>query len=223
MADYQYTPRQDGHVAQLVQSLVDLDYDAILDYQVPSLHEEYIAPTPSGPGTDPSFPYMSLLELQPTPIMSQRHLPHVFNYKMNAQTVEEKVWDEEAGVYKSRYVNKSRVSGWAVPVIGHGHPVPTEPDASVREMIPKLEERIVRRLRELMDERPVWQRYALLAQFSDADRYEIERLVAYPWVLLTTSNKVYLPATGFTYGAGPYWKCIVRYGYDPCSTPDAHK
>jgi general transcription factor 3C polypeptide 5 (transcription factor C subunit 1) len=25
MADYQYTPRQDGHVAQLVQSLMDLD------------------------------------------------------------------------------------------------------------------------------------------------------------------------------------------------------
>jgi len=94
---------------------------------------------------------------------------------MNAQTVEEKVWDEEAGVYKSRYVNKSRVSGWAVPVIGHAHPVPTEPEPAVKDMIPRLEQHIYHRLIELMEQRPVWQRYALLAQFSDADRYEIER------------------------------------------------
>lgn len=93
---------------------------------------------------------------------------------MSGQTVEEKVWDEATGKYKSRYVNKSRISGWAVPVIGHAHPVPTQPDENVRQMIPKLDQRIYSRLIQLMDERPVWQRYALLAQFSDADRYEIE-------------------------------------------------
>jgi general transcription factor 3C polypeptide 5 (transcription factor C subunit 1) len=94
---------------------------------------------------------------------------------MNAQTVEERVWDEETGEYKNRYVNKSRISGWAVPVIGHGHPVPQEPDVAVKEMIPKLDEKLHRRLLEFLDQRPVWQRYALLAQFNDTDRYEIER------------------------------------------------
>ncbi|RSH80324.1 tau 95 subunit of transcription factor TFIIIC [Apiotrichum porosum] len=212
MADYQYTPSRDGHIAQLTQSLLDLDYDAILDYSVPPLHEEYIAEAGAGEnGTPPPFPYYSLTELQPTPVMSQRHLPFVWNYKMNSQTVEEQVWDEEQQEYKSRFVNKSRVSGWAVPVIGHNHQVPTEPEAPIRERIPKLDARLYGRLIELMEQRPVWQRYALLAQFPDADRYEIE------------SNKVYLPATGYTYGAGPFWKCIVRYGYDPCADRDAHK
>lgn len=37
------------------------------------------------------------------------------------------------------------------------------------------------------------------------------------------SNKLYLPSVAFTYGAGPYWKCLVRYGYDPTTERDAHK
>jgi len=94
IADYQYTPPQDTHVAQLVQSLIDLDCkwqrrgpsnscpdDAILDYKVPPLHEEYTAPAPPGPnGEPPAHPFVSLLELQPTPVMSQRQLPHVFKW-----------------------------------------------------------------------------------------------------------------------------------------------
>lgn len=36
-------------------------------------------------------------------------------------------------------------------------------------------------------------------------------------------NKLYLPAVAFTYGAGPYWKTLVRYGYDATTNPEAHK
>jgi hypothetical protein len=68
---------------------------------------------------------------------------------MNSQTVEEQVWDEEQQEYKSRFVNKSRVSGWAVPVIGHNHQVPTEPEAPIRERIPKLDARLYGRLIEV--------------------------------------------------------------------------
>lgn len=76
--------------------------------------------------------------------------------------------------------------------IGSSHPVPTQPEDGIRQHIPKLDKRIFGRLQEvgrgvdgargmmsdttqLLNERPVWMRYSLLAQFSDADRYEIER------------------------------------------------
>lgn len=90
MADYQYTPYREGHVAQLTQSLIELDCgyswrvlwlfadvvpdDAILNYQVPPLSEEFVAP--SGEGAP--YPFFSLAELQPTPIMSHRHLPFMW-------------------------------------------------------------------------------------------------------------------------------------------------
>lgn len=38
-----------------------------------------------------------------------------------------------------------------------------------------------------------------------------------------SSNKMYFPATCFTYKAGPFWKVMVRFGYDPCADPEAFK
>lgn len=120
------------------------------------------------------------------------------------------MWDDDLGDYKVRLVNKTRASGFSVPVIGHGHPVPTEPEAAVKARHPHINGEILKKLQDLMDRRPVWLRYALLAHFSDADRYEIE------------SNKAYIPSVAFTYGAGPFWKTMVRYGYDPCKDREAH-
>lgn len=68
---------------------------------------------------------------------------------MNTQTVQEKVWDDDAKEHKTRFVNKSRVSGYSVPVVGHAHPVPMEPEKELRDRIPKLDERIWKRLQEV--------------------------------------------------------------------------
>ena len=35
------------------------------------------------------------------------------------------------------------------------------------------------------------------------------------------SNKTYLPAVVYTVGAGPFWKCLVRFGYDPLLHPES--
>ncbi|WOO84407.1 Transcription factor tau subunit sfc1 [Vanrija pseudolonga] len=212
MADYQFTPAKDTGIAELTQALDELDYHTILSYKFPQLNEDFIAPTtPDEDGEAPPFPFRSLLELQPTPVASNRHLPTNFTYRNSSHAVVERIWDDELGAYKDRLVNKSRKSGWAMVTIGSSHPVPTQPEEGIRQHIPKLDKRIFSRLQELLNERPVWMRYSLLAQFSDADRYEIE------------SNKMYLPAVAFTYGAGPFWKTLVRWGYDPCSDPAAHK
>ncbi|TXT07262.1 hypothetical protein VHUM_03432 [Vanrija humicola] len=212
MADYQSTPAKDTGIAELTQALDELDYHTILSYKFPQLNEEFIAPTtPDEDGEAPAFPFRSLLELQPTPVASNRHLPTSFTYRNSSHAVVERIWDDELGAYKDRLVNKSRKTGWAMITIGSSHPVPTQPEEGIRQHMPKLDQKILKKLQDLLDERPVWMRYSLLAQFSDAERYEIE------------SNKMYLPAVAFTYGAGPFWKTMVRWGYDPCSDPAAHK
>lgn len=50
--------------------------DAILDYSVPPLDEHYIEPIMDP--EDPSIPFRSLLDLQPTPIFSERRIPPVW-------------------------------------------------------------------------------------------------------------------------------------------------
>ena len=77
-----------------------------------------------------------------------------------------------------------------MPTLGHGHSpadVPTEPSKSVRDRIPKLNPDLLQKLRDvrdcaisrdgadeqIVDQRRVWQRYALLAQFTDVERREI--------------------------------------------------
>lgn len=129
--------------------------DAILDYQVPPMHEQYTEAVENGP-----FPARSTMELQPTPMASQRVLPNAWkwgvcchadsSFKMGPGTVLEEVWDDEAQEPKKRYVNKSRAVGLAVQAIAHGDsPVPEGPERSVRDRIPKLDKRILKRMQEV--------------------------------------------------------------------------
>lgn len=68
---------------------------------------------------------------------------------MGPGTVLEEVWDDEAQEQKERYVNKSRSAGLAVQAVAHADPVPKGPEQSVKERIPKLDQRIYKRLLEV--------------------------------------------------------------------------
>ena len=35
-------------------------------------------------------------------------------------------------------------------------------------------------------------------------------------------DKAYIPAVSYTIDTGPFWKCLVRYGYDPVREKDAY-
>lgn len=117
---------------------------------MPPLHEDYFEPvSPNPDGSAPTMPFRSLMALQPTPMATSRQLPHNFNYRMSANTVEEEVWDDDAQETKKRFVNRSRAQGWSVPAIGHGHPVPAQPDKGVIERMDRLDRRILDRLTEV--------------------------------------------------------------------------
>lgn len=63
-------------VRSLVEHQLTFQDDAILDYRIPNLNEEFFER--KLPGEEGAFAFRSLLELQPTPVASVRQLPNVF-------------------------------------------------------------------------------------------------------------------------------------------------
>ncbi|ORY27193.1 RNA polymerase III transcription factor IIIC subunit-domain-containing protein [Naematelia encephala] len=224
LADFHYTPNPEGRIQGLLAMLRDLDYESILDYTVPELDEIYEEVIPPSPGHEDEPPQIrSALDLQPPPIFFDKRLPQIFSWKDHPAIYEEDFQDPRTGEIRRRLANRSRIAGHSIVKIGHSHSageVPTEPNASVQAKLDKLEKTdksdqlnktLLDRLHQLFLERPVWLRPALLAQFNDQDRKAIK------------AERVYLPTQCYTIGAGPFWKCLVRFGYDPVHEPEAHR
>ncbi|WVF72102.1 hypothetical protein IAT40_006914 [Kwoniella sp. CBS 6097] len=212
MADYHWKPDPEGPTATLIRSLKDLDYNAILDYKFPALDEEYIEPIENP--TDPKIGYRSKLDLQPLPLFSTRNLPFVYKFEMSNKVEEERFFDRRTKTYRRRYVNRGRAVNMAPINMKHDHSphdVPTVSTKLVQSKMPELNPDLLNKLRKLFDERPVWMRHSLLAQLEPEERAELPR------------NKAYIPAVAYVMDTGPFWKCLVRYGYDPCADPVSGK
>ncbi|KAK1924864.1 RNA polymerase III transcription factor IIIC subunit-domain-containing protein [Papiliotrema laurentii] len=208
MADWKYTPQPEGRTSQLAAALRDIDYDQILAYTVPPTPEDFGEAMTPKEGENPSQPqYRSILDLQPAPVFSERRIPFIYNFRNHPSTFLDEYEDERTKEIKRRFANRSRFVAVSLQKLPHHHKpqsVPTGPPKSIASKMADLDPRILERFRQLLEQRPVWARHALLAQFNEADRRTI-RL-----------NKYYLPAVVYTFGAGPFWKTVVRFGYDPC-------
>ncbi|WVQ98830.1 hypothetical protein IAU59_005961 [Kwoniella sp. CBS 9459] len=212
MADYHWKADPNGPTASLIQSLKDLDYNAILDYKFPPLDEEYTEPIENP--VDPKITHRSRLDLQPLPLFSTRNLPFVYKFEMSNKVEEERFYDRRTNTYRRRYVNRGRAVNMAPINLKHDHTpqdVPTVPTKLVQSKMPELNQTLLKKLKGLFDERPVWMRHSLLAQLEPEERAELPR------------NKAYIPAVAYVMDTGPFWKCLVRYGYDPCADPVSGK
>ncbi|KAK8869733.1 hypothetical protein IAR55_000301 [Kwoniella newhampshirensis] len=204
MADWHWAPNPEGETATLLRSLKELDYNAILDYSFPPINETFLEENPDS--TDPEIRYRSLLDFQPTPLFTTRNLPYLYNFKMPNQAVEEEVYDRRTGQLRRRYVNRGRVAGVGPISVPHDQAlgdVPKEPTNIIKNRMEDLDSQLIQRLRDLFDERPVWMRHSLLGQLAEEDRREVLRI------------KSYIPSVAYIMGTGPFWKCLVKFGYDP--------
>ncbi|WWC61036.1 uncharacterized protein I303_103614 [Kwoniella dejecticola CBS 10117] len=212
IADHQWTSDPDGPTAQLVNSLKSLDYNAILEYNFPPLDEDFVEPHENP--FDPKIKYRSRLDLQPTPLFSTKNLPYVYNYKMPSQAISEPFFDRRTQTWKRRYVNKARVAGVGPITVPHNHKpgqVPTEPTVQVKNKIGELDAKLLNKLKSLFEERPVWMRYSLFARFTYDERKELQRV------------KAYIPTVAYMMGTGVFWKCLIKFGYDPCADKESYK
>ncbi|WWD15997.1 hypothetical protein CI109_100421 [Kwoniella shandongensis] len=212
MADWHWTPNPEGETATLLRSLKELDYNAILDYSFPPTNETFIEEVTDR--ENPEIRYRSLLDLQPTPLFSTRNLPYLYNFKMPNQTVEEEVYDRRTGQLRRRYVNKGRIGGVGPISVPHDQAlgdVPREPTSVVKSRMEEFNPVLVQKLRDLFEQRPVWMRHSLLGQLEEEDRRELMRV------------KSYLPSLAYIMGTGPFWKCLIKFGYDPRTDPTSRR
>ena len=143
------------------------------------------------------------------------------------------------GEVRTRFVNRQRFQGFSIPRISHMHEpgdIPKEPIPKVKAKIMELDPNIMAKLRQVrFSGRLGSSRCSSLR--IDLFGYGMRFSCSFPketgapsWrecyespmnSTLSSSTKVYLPSVAYTFGAGPFWKCLIKLGYDPCVKPEA--
>ncbi|CDO74112.1 hypothetical protein BN946_scf185043.g162 [Trametes cinnabarina] len=199
--------------------------DSILRYHIPPEKEDYTV-TEADPaamdidpqllgegelaGPSPPTKIRSNLRLFTPPLFSRQGVPQNYNYKANPASVETIVVDEETGKEKKRLINRMRWKGFGPIAISYADKgVPDKPSAAVEEQRSQADKRILKRLEELFEERPVWTRAAIFNQFTPMEVRDI------------INSKYLLPLVSYVFEDGPWRDTYVRLGYDPRQDPEA--
>ncbi|KAI0829373.1 RNA polymerase III transcription factor IIIC subunit-domain-containing protein [Trametes gibbosa] len=225
MADYQYQPDTSDPLAHLRTSMDAMDVDGILRYRIPPEKEDYtiaqadpfamdIDPQLLGEGeagtSNANAKTRSNLRLFTPPLFSRQGVPQNYNYKANTASVETIVVDEDTGEESKRLVNRMRWKGYGPISISYADKgVPDKPNSTVEEQRGQADKKILSRLQELFQERPVWTRAAIFNQFTQMEVRDI------------INSKYLLPLVSYVFEDGPWRDTYVRLGYDPRQDPDA--
>ncbi|KAI0347043.1 hypothetical protein BDW22DRAFT_1321372 [Trametopsis cervina] len=228
MADYQFQRDMNDPVSLLRNSMDTMDADGILQYSIPEEQEDYtieedsyvvdadIDPDlmasagPSSAGRPIGPKGRSNLRLPPPPIFSRQAVPQLYFYKPNPASVVTSVVDEETGEEVKRLINRSRWPGFGPIAINFAdNGVPDKPSDTIEEQRAQADQKLLARLQELFQERPVWTRTAIFNQFSAPEVREI------------LNAKYLLPLVSYVFQDGPWRDTQVRLGYDPREDPQA--
>ncbi|OBZ71904.1 Transcription factor tau subunit sfc1 [Grifola frondosa] len=220
MVDYQFQPDIDDPVAKLRLAMESMDVEGILKYTIPPEKEDYTVPEdPQSMDIDPQLqnqdgspgPKMkSNLRLFPPPLFSRQGIPQNYSYKANTASVVTTIVDEETGVEKRRLINRMRWKGFGPIAISFGDKgVPDKPSPTVEEQRAQADQKLLKRLQELFEQRPIWTRAAIFAQFA---QFEVREII---------NSKFLLPLVSYVFEDGPWRDTQVRLGYDPREHPEA--
>lgn len=229
MADFAFQPQvsasssstQLDPVMALHKALATMDLEVFQNFRIPAQLEDYQLPQPNGE------PPKSNLHMVPPAFFSRMDVP--FNYAFQqtpyselrtvptpphlTKTPTSKTFsmalhrpDIPAGQMQ-RFVNRVRLTGITPQPFRVGSrdvKVPTKPQADVEKIRHRCDPTVLTRLRELMEERPVWSRVALKNQLSDTELKELQG----------NNEKVYYALVGYAMVGGPWRDTVVRFGYD---------
>ena len=227
MADFGFRPEPPVSVAspganpsiELHKALVRMDVEAIRNFRFNPEEEVYTrvenGKTHSNVGMGPP-PFFSRVELpfaynyRQNPASSLHTLPHSSSVKRARRTARKGEADMQGDAAEeriiTRYVSRSRWRSTA-PIatkFGDSANVPEKPDPSLEHLpLSPRHEALLIRLRELLQDRPVWSRLSLVNQFSAEDART-----------LIQTKELFALAT-YTFADGPWRDSLVRFGYDP--------
>ncbi|GAA5915942.1 hypothetical protein JCM8208_003672 [Rhodotorula glutinis] len=192
MADFTFTPEVSAGpdpTMDLADALASMDIGAIRDFEFPQPKED--------------FPSSAFL---PPPAFSRTALPQMFDLKPAAGTVAQLL---DSGA--TRLIATTRYKSRPIKSVLFVDPaVPKGPDDKLVKELGRSEPQGVElKLRELLEQRPIWTRLALLNQLTHEECKVVK------------ADKSCLPMVAYTFGDGPWRDLLVRYGYDPRKHPDA--
>ncbi|GAA6059851.1 hypothetical protein JCM10212_007056 [Sporobolomyces blumeae] len=193
MADFQYVPEhsKSDPTLQLVDSIRNLDVKGIRSFRMPPPNEDFARES-----------------FIPPPVFSRHGLPQNFDFRPAGGAVR---ITTDSGL--TRLVNSTRYKARTMQSILFVSPrdaVPTGPDRAVLSELGRTEPtRYEARIRQVLLERPVWTRTALLNQL-DID--EVKHV---------NNTKSVWPMVGYTFADGPFRDMVIRFGYDPRTDPQA--
>ncbi|THH00418.1 hypothetical protein EW026_g2132 [Hermanssonia centrifuga] len=126
------------------------------------------------------------------------------SYKANPASVVTTVVDEATGEEKKRLINRMRWKGFGPIAINFSDKgVPDKPSQVIEEQRSQADQKVLKRLEELFQERPIWTRTAI---FNQLDSHEVREIV---------NSKFLLPLISYVFQDGPWRDTQIRLGYDP--------
>lgn len=216
------TPNQLDPVMALHKALATMDLQAFQNFRVPDQLEDYQLPS-----TTPSAPPKSNLHMLPPYFFSRMEVPFQYNFQQTPYS-ELRTVATPAHLTKTsgsgvsfahalsrsdlpsgsmqRFVNRVRLPNITPQPfrVGRDTVVPTQPLPDVIRIEHRCEPSLVTRLRQLLEQRPVWSRVALKNQLTPSELRELDG----------NSEKIYYALVGYSMVGGPWRDTIVRFGYD---------
>ncbi|KAI1952716.1 tau 95 subunit of transcription factor TFIIIC [Ophidiomyces ophidiicola] len=147
----------------------------------------------------------SNVDITPPPSFSHTDLPFQYMYRQNPSVKQSINTSGETTTMNTQRISK---------VLTHLVPcdidsVPTQPHEQLppRESLSSELKDTIRTLEKILDERPAWTRRGLRNQLTSSEqKYALRTAVPY---------------VGYIFRSGPWRDAILKFGYDPRTTPDS--
>lgn len=227
LADYAYEPVQDegkedlidvpaskgtqrGGVLALHDAMAQMDVAALRSFKIPNEKEES-----AGKAADGKTTTTNASRGIPPPLFTRVDIPFPYGFRQPSMSSLEpysRRLSDGSTVEGQRWLNASRWKGlaplqWSLTT---GTDPPTGPTAEVAKMESRCDPKILAKLGEVFDSRPVWTRAALINQLPDEST---RRTVQF--------TKEYIPLMSYTVSDGAWRDSLVKLGYDVRQTPDS--
>ncbi|KAI1391362.1 RNA polymerase III transcription factor IIIC subunit-domain-containing protein [Hypoxylon trugodes] len=182
LADFQFANAHGSFLAKAADHLLPMKVSKLRDLKLAS-----------GVATEPGQ------EIIPPPHFTDKVVGFSYNYEQNPNT---KIEEHMTGARQLINIQGRKKHSYGYFINNSKYPVPQKPR---REPETQMPEELMSQLHELMEERPIWTRRAILNRVTG--RYS------------DTVLRISLQIVGYQFRGGPWRDAFVKYGVDPRRDP----
>jgi general transcription factor 3C polypeptide 5 (transcription factor C subunit 1) len=154
-------------------------------------------------------------EIVAPPLMTQISVPYYYFYSQNPYV--RVINTKDGGFEMVNTTSRVKSVGY---FIGTQDPIPDAPTGRPRVRDP-LFDHIVKAMRTLLDERPVWTRRSIINRLTDIAYDPEHPEKRFPPNLSQQLLKNAIQYAGYQFKGGPWRDSLCRYGYDPRADPSS--